>query len=107
MPKAYAAADWFVLPSLSEGLGAVLIEAAAAGLGVYAHQMPPAAFILGADYPGLIDMGKPGELAERLRESDYRFSPRTITEAGLRIKSRFSGSALASKLVGFLVAKPT
>jgi len=103
MPKAYAAADWFVLPSLSEGLGAVLIEAAAAGLGVYAHRMPPAQFILGEDYPGLIDMAKPGELADWLRGKDHRFRPQMIEQTSLEVKSRFSGSELASELVGFLV----
>jgi glycosyltransferase involved in cell wall biosynthesis len=105
MPKAYAAADWFVLPSLSEGLGAVLIEAAAAGLGVYAHRMPPAQFILGEDYPGLIDMAKPGILADRLREQDIHFNTQMIAEIGSLAKSRFSSFPLARKLLDFITAE--
>lgn len=59
--------DVFVLPSLYEGLGAVIIEAAMAGLPVICHPHSGSRFILQDDY-WLPDLSFAGALESRLRE---------------------------------------
>src|SRR5262249_19143298 len=65
MPLLYRAADVFVLGSLFEMLGIVLLEAAATGLPCLVHRHPILEWVIG---PGgqAIDMAAPGELATAL-----------------------------------------
>lgn len=64
---AYQAADIFVLASLNEGLGAVLIEAGLHGLPIICHPHDGGVFVLGASYSGLTDLSTPGRLQTHLR----------------------------------------
>jgi 1,2-diacylglycerol 3-alpha-glucosyltransferase len=66
MPALYRAADAFVLCSLREMLGIVLLEAAATGLPCLVHRHPVLQWVIG---PGgeAIDMETPGSLAAALQ----------------------------------------
>lgn len=66
IPLAYAAANCFTLCSLNEGFGRVYIEAMAAELPVIAHRNVNTEWIMGENNLGLIDMTKPGELANQI-----------------------------------------
>jgi len=92
---AYDAADVFVLPSLTEGLGAVLIEAGFHNLPVICHQHDPAKFIFGESYIGLTDLSVKGNLAKKIKE--YQFSELLSlgAETGLYVKSKFAPSKLS------------
>lgn len=68
LTEAYIASDLFVLPSLNEALGAVLIEAGAHGLPVICHPHQAGKFIFGKDYAGLTDLSQEGNLAKKIRE---------------------------------------
>src|SRR5207237_4265188 len=67
MPALYRAADAFVLCSLREMLGIVLLEAAATGLPSLVHRHPVLQWVVG---PGgeAIDMATPGSLAAALEK---------------------------------------
>jgi len=65
---AYSASDLFVLPSLSEGLGMVLIEAALYGLPVICHHHDAGKFIFGDEYFGLSDLSVSGNLFQKISE---------------------------------------
>lgn len=66
--KAYLAADLFVLPSLNEGLGAVLVEAGLHGLPIICHPHKAAQFILGSEYSGFVDLSVKGNLHKKIEE---------------------------------------
>lgn len=66
--KAYLAADLFVLPSLNEGLGAVLIEAGLYGLPIICHPHKAARFILGNEYSGFVDLSVKGNLHNKIKD---------------------------------------
>lgn len=68
MPHAYRAADFFVLPSLSEGFGMVFVEALAAGLPCLAHDYPVARQVLGG-YGLFADFTQPGALAQLVAQA--------------------------------------
>ena len=72
IPTHLAAADCFVLPSVKEGFGIVLLEAMAAGIPIIATKV--------GGVPDLIEHGKTGILVESR-------SPQKITEAIYRIYS--------------------
>ena len=66
--KAYRAADLFVLPSLNEGLGAVLVEAGLHGLPIICHPHKAAQFILGNEYSGFVDLSVKGNLYKKIKD---------------------------------------
>lgn len=84
--KAYAVADVFVLGSLNEGFGLVLLEAMRAGLPIFAHDRPLFRWILG-ESGSCVRMDVPGALADRLRH--FAANPAEAREAGSRLKERF------------------
>lgn len=66
MPELYRAANLFVLCSLREMFGVVLLEAAASGLPILVHDEPVLRWVVG---PGCehVDMTQPGAVARALR----------------------------------------
>jgi glycosyltransferase involved in cell wall biosynthesis len=67
LPQAYAAADAFVLGSLSEAFGIVYVEAMAAGLPVFCTRHPNQRLIVQEGV--FVDMAVPGALAAALRDT--------------------------------------
>ena len=65
----YKAADYFVLASLWEGFGRVLLEAASFGLPVLVHDYVIAREVLG-EMGIYLDMNQPGALAHKINSID-------------------------------------
>lgn len=90
-----SASDLFVLPSLNEALGAVLIEAAMCSLPVITHPHPAAQYIL-QDEQWTVDLTVPGNLTRKLQ--DFRINPPAQVEIDRlhkQVLERFSDEALA------------
>ncbi len=100
---AYSASDMFVLPSLSEGLPAVIIEAANHKLPVICHPHPGGKFTFGEDYPGLTDLSIEGNLAKKI--TDY-INTVDLQQAGLNTfkiaQKSFDEKVLTERFVNFL-----
>jgi glycosyltransferase involved in cell wall biosynthesis len=93
----YRAADAFVLPSLSEGFGRVLVEASAHGLPCLAHSGPAQRFVLGELDPGL-DLRHPPALSAALRAQMGRGPAADPAAAHARhasVRARFGWDRLA------------
>ncbi len=94
----FAMSDLFVLCSLYEGLGAVLIEAALSGLPVLCHPHGGSRFILDEDPRWLLDMSQPGNLSCKLKELKSRpFAPSDLAELKKSVQTRFCTDKLASE----------
>jgi glycosyltransferase involved in cell wall biosynthesis len=65
--EALQAADAFVLPSLNEGLGNAMAEAALAEVPIVCHSHPASRFVL-KDEKWISDLSRPGGLAAKLME---------------------------------------
>jgi glycosyltransferase involved in cell wall biosynthesis len=90
-------ADLFVLPSINEALGAVLIEAAMAGLPIISHPHPGSRFVLQDDF-WMTDLSQAGSLAKRLTQFKTNPpEPEKIKELQNQVIERFSDRALAPK----------
>jgi glycosyltransferase involved in cell wall biosynthesis len=85
-----AAADLFVLPSFSEGLGSVILDAFEAGLPVLSTRIPGVVDIVRDGENGLlVPAGDPDALAQAMR--------RLRADAGLRERLAAAGRALAPR----------
>ena len=99
LASAYQGADLFVLASKDEAFGAVIAEAAIAGLPILCNDFPAARFILGERYPGIIDMVHEGGLSNALQsDALIRDLPLIPSET----KERFSADLLTKDLELFL-----
>lgn len=86
VPELMCAADLFVLPSLWEGLGGVLIEAMALELPIVASDLPPVREVCEDGSCGrLVPAGDPRAMAAAIGEMrDRREERRRLAEAGRR-----------------------
>ncbi len=75
----YIAADYFVLASLNEGFGRVLVEALSYGLPCIVHDYINAREVLG-EYANYIDMKKQGELAKFFSNFDQKYNQTNLIE---------------------------
>jgi 1,2-diacylglycerol 3-alpha-glucosyltransferase len=93
----YAAADCFVLASLSEGFGRVFLEALAHGRPVIAHRHPVMDYVLG-EHGMLADLRVEDALTRRLREILARpADPRAMRQRWDSVRRRFDWGALAPR----------
>ena len=104
-PERYmAASDVFCLPSLREGFGAVIIEAAAAGVPAIGSRVYG---VIDAIEPGitglLVPPANPSELASAMRELANDSAMRSALGAAARERAfrTFSNSTLTSEFVAF------
>jgi glycosyltransferase involved in cell wall biosynthesis len=98
----YRAADAFVLASLREGFGRVLVEACAHGLPCLAHSGPAQRFVLGALDPRL-DLSRRGTLARALRATLAEpASPDAARRRHAVVRERFGWEGLAPRYADFL-----
>lgn len=92
-----ADADLFVLPSLNEGLGNALIEAALLAKPIVSHPHGGARFILEDDY-WMRDLSQPGALAARIEELHKTPPPQEkLDNLVRRVSHRFSDSRLSGE----------
>jgi 1,2-diacylglycerol 3-alpha-glucosyltransferase len=100
----YAASDVFVLASLTEGFGLVIVEAMLSGLPVIIHNGPVFQWIAQGTSAQVIDMGTEGELARAfdgvLSQSNYpssrdealrRFSWETLIPQYIKMYEQIAG----------------
>lgn len=100
---AYSAADVFVLPSLHEGLAAVLLEAAAHQLPVLSHAHEGGKYVFGEAYEGLADFSQGGVLADRLKAWQAAADLSPIGAYTYRcVSERFNATTLTHTLVNFI-----
>lgn len=91
-------ADLFVLPSLSETFGVVLIEAMASGLPCVATRVGGVPEVLSRDTGILVDPGDPGALAEGVREALERtFDPPAMAASA---QERYGREAFVERWTG-------
>lgn len=98
IPQLLKSADVFVLSSIDEGFGMVLIEALASGLPVIAHSGEHFRWLLG-DAALLVNMQADGSLCNALERlgSDERYAA-TLAERGrARVATRFSWPVLVPR----------
>jgi glycosyltransferase involved in cell wall biosynthesis len=92
----YNIADLFVLPSLIEGFGLVVLEAALSGLPVLVHHSPHFRWMLGPQWLTYADMSGTEELTEALRSALSNLSGLKIKMESIRheLVERFDWSNL-------------
>lgn len=102
MPRLYACADVFVLPSLVEGFGLVAVEGALSGIPVIVHDSRHFRWLLGEQTGIFVDMAEKNALGERLdgvlRNLEGLRSQASACRADLA--ARFDWSALVAEYVG-------
>jgi glycosyltransferase involved in cell wall biosynthesis len=86
VPAVLAAADLFVLPSLSEGLPLALLEAMCAGCPIVASDVGDVGKALGADAGVLVEPGNPSALASALET--LLTQPGLARDLGIRARAR-------------------
>lgn len=99
LSKAYSAADLFVLPSLKEGLGAVLIEAGFHKLPVICHPYNSALYIFGEQYEGLTDLSIKGNLVNQVRNFRKKDLILKGNEMAVHINKEFDADMLTQKFI--------
>jgi glycosyltransferase involved in cell wall biosynthesis len=104
MADHYGASDVFVLASLWESFGRVLVEAQSHGLPCLAHAYPIMSWVLG-DAGDTADLRRPGGVAAWLRGlTDEDFSPDARRRRHRSAYERFSWNMLADRYVEMLRA---
>jgi len=100
MPDLYRAADLFVLCSLSEAFGIVLIEAMSSSVPVICHSYPVTAWVVG-EGGKCLDLQKEGVLAEAVMK--FRADPTLGAQLGAagrkRVLREFSKEVVISKVI--------
>jgi len=100
VPEILAAADLFVMPSLSEGLGTAAIEASAAGRPIVASRVGGITDIICDGETGrLVNPGDAADLARVIKEvlSDHEMAERLAHAARRHASERFTIPALVEK----------
>lgn len=98
----YLAADAFVLASLYEPLGRVLLEALAHGLEPIAQDSPTARFVVG-DHGRLVDLRVPGALTAALAAPPADAGPAARERRHRHVRERFGWDVLAPAYAAMLV----
>ena len=102
MPEVYRLADVFVLPSLTEGFGVVLLEAMATGIPVVTQADPVRDWVLG-DSGLLVECAEEGALTDALASlvSDPPERQRVGARGLERVRSTFAWDVLLPQYLSF------
>lgn len=98
LAEAYAWADLFVLPSLREGFGVVLVEALATGLPAVATRSGGPEDILAPADGLLVEPGDVGSLADGLSAGLDRLSDYDASAISARAAQRYAPAAIGARL---------
>ena len=107
IPKYMAAADVFVLPSLTEGLGMVILEAMACGVPVVASKVGGVPEILTPGYNGLLvdpgdTQGLANSIIKLLSSEELR---KNLSKGALATNERFGKNEFESLLKKLIFAR--
>lgn len=100
IPELYRLSDVLVHASLTEAFGLVLVEAAASGLMVLAHDSPHFRWLL-QEHECVVDMSTPGALSTRLRDLMHQGKPSedSLRERATSARRRFDWACLRDAYV--------
>ncbi|MGI9052516.1 MAG: glycosyltransferase family 4 protein [Ilumatobacteraceae bacterium] len=103
MPDLYRSVDVLVHMSGTESFGNVYLEALCCGLPIIADDYGVTRWILGADYPGLVDTNDLGAVSVAAAKA-LRAGREPVAEHSASARRRFSWSSVATQYDGFLHA---
>ncbi|MBK6719045.1 MAG: glycosyltransferase family 4 protein [Sphingomonadales bacterium] len=103
MPDLYRSADVMLHPAFHESFGNVYVEAMAVGLPIVANDYPVTQWILGRDYPGLVNTADEIAMHEAVRRAILEGRSYALSRSK-EAATRFSWTSIAGQYRDFMAA---